>query len=405
MIIAGGTYREEVDSISYREDVGGSGFRAASLLAGAGVEFVTAVERDFTPLLDGACDLLGITARNIGRDRAVGFHYRAPFVEPVIRGHAAALSDTFEIASEDMLAFGMVERGARKLVAAALVYDPQSIDDALFSQEHPPWEAPARLAICANAAETRSFNGGLDVEAAARQMAEALGADMVVTKAGARGCLVTERRSERQTWVGAHPTATVHKLGSGDVFSAAFAHAWHNGSESVDAARFASAATAWWCDGNGLTLSSGALAGEIPAAGSEELDNTGRAPLIYLAGPFFSIEQRWLIDQCKIFLEGAGARVFSPVHEIGLGGPEVAEADLAGLAKCDAVFAILDGWDPGTLFETGWATARGIPVVAAGGNGYAEGATMLLGTGAEQHTDYTSAMYRAIWRGLGVGAA
>jgi hypothetical protein len=405
MIIAGGSYREEVDSTGHREDVGGSGFRAASLLSGAGVEFVTAVEDGFTPLLEGACGLLGITARNVGRDRAVGFHYRAPFVEPVIRGHAAALDGTLEVAGEDVLAFGMVERGVRQISATTLVYDPQSTDDALFSEERRPWNSPARLAISANATETRAFTGGPDVEAAARQMTEKLGAEVVVTKAGARGCLVTERRSQRQTWVGAHPTASVHKLGSGDVFSAAFAHAWQSGSEPVAAARFASAATAWWCGGNGLQLTPAALAGEAPDAGSDELDNAGRAPLIYLAGPFFSIEQRWLIDQCKTFLEGAGARVFSPVHEIGLGGPEVAEADLAGLSRCDAVFAILDGWDPGTLFETGWATAHNIPVVAAGGTGHAEGATMLLGTGAEHHADYTSAMYRAIWRGIGVGAA
>jgi hypothetical protein len=402
MIIGGGTYREEVDSTGHHEDVGGSGFRAASLLSGAGVEFVTAVEDGFGPLLESASGLLGITARNIGRDRAVGFHYRAPFVEPMIRGHAAALDHTFEVVGDDALVFGMVERGARKITATALVYDPQSTDDALLTEEHPPWEAPARLAISANAAETRAFTGGPDLAAAARQMVDKLGADVVVTKAGARGCLVTERANERQTWVGAHPTATVHKLGSGDVFSAAFAHAWHNGSDPVDAARFASATTAWWCDGNGLVLSPAALAGQAPDAGSNELDNQGRAPLIYLAGPFFSIEQRWLIDECKTFLEGAGARVFSPVHEIGLGGPEVAEADLTGLARCDAVFAILDGWDPGTLFETGWATARSIPVVVAGGMGHTEGATMLLGTGAEQHPDYTSGMYRAIWRGLAV---
>ncbi|MBE8146622.1 nucleoside 2-deoxyribosyltransferase [Brevibacterium casei] len=396
-------YREEVDSTSYRQDVGGSGFRAATLLAGADVELVTAVEGDFARLLEGACHILGITGHNIGRDRAVGFHYRAPFVDPIIRGHGAALNDMFEVAGDDMLAFGIVERGARKLVAAALVYDPQSTDDVLFSQEHPPWQRPSRLAICANAAEILSFSGEQEVEAAARQMAVTLGADTVVTKAGARGCLVTERQSERQIWVGAHPTATVLKLGGGDVFSTAFAHAWLNGSEPIDAARFASATTAWWSDGNGLTLSSGALSGETPDPGSDEVGNSGSAPLIYLAGPFFSVEQRWLVDQCKIFLEGAGARVFSPVHEIGIGGPEVAEADLTGLAKCDAVFAILDGWDPGTLFEIGWATARGIPVVVAGGNGHAEGATMLLGTGAEQHMDYTTAMYRAIWRGLGVG--
>ncbi len=403
MIIGGGTYREEVDSTGYREDVGGSGFRAATLLAGAGVDFVTAVEEGFFPLLESASDLFGITPHNVARDRAVGFHYRAPFIEPVIRGGQAVMSGLFEVAGDKVLAFGMVENGARKIRATALVYDPQSTDDTLFTRENRPWDETARLAISANVAETRAFSGLFDVEIAAREMADTLGAEVVVTKAGARGCLVTDRRNQHQTWVGAHPTAGVNKVGSGDVFSAAFAHAWHNGSESVEAAQFASATTAWWCGGNGLTLSAAALKGEAPDSGSDELKNVGRAPLIYLAGPFFSIEQRWLIDQCKSFLESAGARVFSPVHEIGLGGPEVAEADLAGLARCDAVFAILDGWDPGTLFETGWATARDIPVVTAGGLSHAEGATMLLGTGAEQHADYTSAMYRAIWKGLSVG--
>lgn len=405
MIVGGGTYRERVDSTQYTEDIGGSGFRAASLLSGAGIQFVSAVEDELSPLLEGACSVLGITCHNVGRDRPVGFHYRAPFVEPIVHGHSATLSTRLEVAGEHALVFGTVERGERKITATSLVYDPQSTDDVLLTEETPPWQAPDRLAICANATETRAFAGVTDVDLAARLTADKLNADVVVTKAGGRGCLVTEPRNERQTWVGAHATAAVNKLGSGDVFSAAFAQAWHGGAEPIEAARFASAATAWWCDGNGLQLSPAALAGELPNVGSDELDNAGRSPLIYLAGPFFTIEQRWLIDQCKSFLEGAGAEVFSPVHEIGLGGPEVAQADLVGLAKCDAVFAILDGWDPGTLFETGWATARSIPVVGAGGIGHAEGATMLLGTGAEQHADYTSAMYRAIWRGLGVGPA
>lgn len=405
MIVGGGTYRERVDSTQHTEDMGGSGFRAASLLAGAGIQFVTAIEDEFSPLLEGACRMLGITSHNVGRDRPVGFHYSAPFVEPIVHGHSASLSTNFEIVGEDALVFGIVERGERQIRATSLVYDPQSTDDILLTGGTPPWHTPNRLAICANATETRVFAGVNDVDIAARLTAGKLKADVVVTKAGGRGCLVTEPKNERQTWIGAHATAAVNKLGSGDVFSAAFAQAWHGGTEPIEAARFASAATAWWCDGNGLQLSPAALAGELPDSGSDELDNAGRSPLIYLAGPFFTVGQRWLIDQCKSFLEGAGAEVFSPVHEIGLGGPEVAEADLAGLAKCDAVFAILDGWDPGTLFETGWATARNIPVVAAGGIGHAEGATMLLGTGAEHHADYTTAMYRAIWRGLGVGRA
>lgn len=403
MIVGGGTYRERVDSNQHSEDIGGSGFRAASLLAGAGVQFVSAVEQELAPLLESACQTLGIESFNVGRDRTVGFQYRAPFVDPVVHGHAARLSSSFDVSGEHALVFGLVERGERRISAANLVYDPQSVDDVLITDDSPPWHVPERLVICANIAETLALAQGTDVPAAARSIVETTGAEVVITKAGGRGCLVTEGKSQRQSWVGAHPTATVNKLGSGGVFSAAFAHAWLRGAEPIEAARFASAATAWWCDGNGSRLSASALAGNLPDAGSSELDNTGRFPLIYLAGPFFTTEQRWLIDQCKTFLEGAGAQVFSPVHEIGLGGPEVAEADLAGLAKCDAVFAILDGWDPGTLFEAGWATAQGIPVVAAGGMGNEEGTTMLVGTGAEQHADFTTAMYRSIWRGLGVG--
>nr|WP_300148922.1 PfkB family carbohydrate kinase [Propionicimonas sp.] len=391
--------------MQYAEDIGGSGFRAAVLLSGAGVELVSAVEDELSPLLEGACHVLGIACNNVGRDRPVGFHYRAPFIEPIVRGHSAMFSTRFEVSGEHALVFGVVERGERQITATSLVYDPQSADDILLTEETPPWRTPRHLAICANATETRALGGAVDLDVAARLAAGKLRADAVVTKAGARGCLVTEPRNERQTWVGARATSTVSKLGSGDVFSAAFAQAWHGGAEPVEAARFASATTAWWCEGSGLRLSVAALAGELPDAGSDELDNAGRSPMVYLAGPFFTIEQRWLIDQCKDFLEDAGAEVFSPVHEIGLGGPEVAEADLTGLSKCDAVFAILDGWDPGTLFEAGWATAHGIPVVAAGGIGYQGGATMLLGTGAEHHADYVTAMYRAIWRGLRVERA
>lgn len=401
MIVGGGVYGERVDDVGYAEDLAGSGFRAATLLADAGVQLVTAVEPELGAMLQDTGQLLGITVSDGGRNRPVSFHYRAPFVEPTVYGHDAALTSPFEVTTEHALVFGLIEQGIRKIDADALVYDPQSTDDVLMTGENPPWRTPERLAICANAAETRALARVADLEEAARVAADRLNADVLVTKVGGRGCLVTEPREERQTWLGAHATETVNKIGSGDVFSAAFAHSWISGAEPIDAARLASATTAWWCSGNGTRMSRAALSGEMPDLETTALENDGREPLIYLAGPFFSIEQRWLIDQCKLFLEASGARVFSPVHEIGLGGPEVAEADLEGLASCDAVFAVLTGWDPGTLFETGWATARGIPVVTVGGASGDEGLTMLVGTGAEWHRDYTTAIYRAIWRGLG----
>jgi hypothetical protein len=400
VIVSGGTYRERIISTDYVEDLGGSGMRASVLLAGAGVNFVTAVEEAQSSYLSGMCDRLGIRVENAGRDRSVEFAYRAPFVEPILFGGSARLDRSIHLEGDSGLVYGLVESGERDTQVDALVYDPQSTTDVI-QRGVLPWRRPKRLCICANSIEVLALGHHKQIEAASVAIAERLEADVVIAKAGARGCLVTEREEKRQTWIGAYPTAMVLKLGSGDVFSAAFAHLWCAGASAIDAARYASAVTAWWCQGSGSRLSEDVLAGATPSLDITELANHGNQPTIYLAGPFFTTEQRWLVDQCKQFLEHAGALVFSPVHEIGLGGPEVAQADLAGLSACDAVFAILDGWDPGTIFETGWATARGIPVVAAGGLGDPVGATMLIGTGAEQYSDFATGMYRAIWRGLG----
>lgn len=399
MIVAGGTYHERVlTSSNHDEDFGGSGFRAAQALAARHVTLQTAVEPSLAALLPAAATAAGITANSIGRDKGVGFTYYAQFAEPLIRGADANLTTAQHIEGDHVVAFGLIERGTRTFDVESLVYDPQSVSDptgqALTDAKH------RRLSLCANTAEIRALGGQLDIEDAANNAAERLDADVVVTKAGARGCLVSEPASGRQTWVGAVPTTTVRKLGSGDVFTAAFASAWTLGADPIEAARAASHAVAWWCEHPTNTLPETVLNGE--ALGNVELGNAGTKPKIYLAGPFFTPAERWLVDRCRDFLHQAGADVFSPVHEIGMGGPEVARLDLAGLRDANAVFAILDGWDPGTLFETGWANHAGIPVVGVGANLDHVGVTMLAGTGAELHTDMTTALYRAIWVGLGV---
>ncbi|CAN5191299.1 hypothetical protein BH11ACT5_BH11ACT5_10400 [soil metagenome] len=244
------------------------------------------------------------------------------------------------------------------------------------------------------------MGSGGSLEATAQSLIRSLGVSVVVVKAGARGCLVVEQ--DNSQWIGAVPSATVRKLGSGDVFSAAFAHAWTSGSGAIEAARTASFATSWWVSHQAEQIPEAVLQSAYWGSDGIELDNAGRMPRIYLAGPFFTIAEVWLINQCRAFLQQAGASVFSPLHDIGLGGDEVASLDLAGLEGADAVFAILDGWDPGTLFEAGWANRKGIPLVGAAAQLDSIRTTMLNGTGGELYTDFTTAMYRAIWRGLGV---
>ena len=67
------------------------------------------------------------------------------------------------------------------------------------------------------------------------------------------------------------------------------------------------------------------------------------------------------------------------------------------------MLAIVDGNDGGTLFEVGYATKLGIPISALstdteGGGEYLK---LLRGSGAEVHSDFSTAVYRAIWLGMG----
>jgi nucleoside 2-deoxyribosyltransferase len=123
--------------------------------------------------------------------------------------------------------------------------------------------------------------------------------------------------------------------------------------------------------------------------------------MVYLAGPFFTLGQRWLIEEALRTLRGLGCPVFSPLHEVGFGDPQtVAPADLAGLDGSTAVLALLDGSDPGTLFEVGHARSRGIPVVGLAEDVLGRDLTMPLGSGCDIVSDLTTAAYRTAWASM-----
>jgi len=96
-------------------------------------------------------------------------------------------------------------------------------------------------------------------------------------------------------------------------------------------------------------------------------------------------------------MTGLGVEVFSPFHDVGLGGADVAQRDLEGLKQCRAVFAVLNGNDPGTVFEIGFARANGMPVTVYAERNSQSDLTMFEGTGCRVCADYTTALYSAIW--------
>lgn len=386
MKILGGTYLETCTEPELRQ-LRGSGLRAALSVRELGdSELTTAVdERDRTELAS-ICGALGITVRPLERNEPVSFEYFTPLSSPVINGRLARVEELIEVTGDNVLVFGMVENTRIRVEAERAVFDPQRPRD--IAELDMSWLGAEQWALVANASETVALGGAIDVEAAARKLLDDTGAAVVVTKRGARGALVTE--SSGQTRVPVFPTQRVHPVGSGDVFAAAFAHHWCAGRrDAVDAATRASLGAASYCESR---------RDDFSLAWEERLEPLGIGPVkVYIAAPFFDIAQRWLVELVRESLQGLGAEVFSPFHDVGHGGDEVAEADLAGLDDCGAVLALLDGDDGGTVFETGYARARGSPVVAYGTRYSREGAKMIRGSGGEVHQDLSTAVYRSIW--------
>jgi nucleoside 2-deoxyribosyltransferase len=119
---------------------------------------------------------------------------------------------------------------------------------------------------------------------------------------------------------------------------------------------------------------------------------------IYLAGPFFTFSQRLLVNDIWNKFKALGLKVFSPFHDVGHGkAQDVVDKDLRGLDESEVVFAIIDGLDPGTLFEVGYAISKKIKVVAYVQNEGEESLKMLEGTNCIIESDFATAIYKTYW--------
>lgn len=392
ILVAGGVYHERCIWPNW-DQLYGSGGRAAAALSGHvnAIALRTYARPDTADSFKTCANVFGFSFDPVSAEQTISFEYVHTLSVPVIRPSVPLIraNEPLAASGDVVLRFGMME-GSATVNADRCIYDPQTaFGPESFTDNG---SRAGHLAIVGNRGEVLALGGGADPIEAAKALLRG-GAEVVVIKSGVEGAFVVD--ASGTTSVAPHQTQNVWTIGSGDVFAAMFASAWGvHRSAPVDAARLASRAVAEYVNSMALPVPSADVLGRNPlppavAAGGP----------VYLASPFFTLGQRWLVDESRRYLGELGMKVFSPVHDVGPGPAEtVAPADLAALDKCDAVFAILDGLDCGTIFEVGYARARNKPVYALAQNVSEEDLKMVAGSGCRVFDDFVTALHHVAWR-------
>jgi len=396
--VVGGVYREYCVHPRWNQVYGSAG-RAAMAIARMGslVKLHSYLDPDILDIFNGevvwqsTLSVLPTTVSGVVR-----FDYLHDMATPRISGCPEAQHAAIELAEEQVIRFGMME-GNAVVHAEWAVYDPQNKDSAEpFGQNG---STATHLALVLNSWEAATMAGMPDQppSVTAPVIAKAQGAEVVIVKMGPEGAFVWTAQGTSQ--VPAYRTHNVWKLGSGDCFVAHFALGWmHDRLTPTDAAQAASLATAFYCADQRLPTRDDLANCTLPPIAVSRNFASGQRPKVYLAAPFFDLGQVWMVEQAQATLKTLGFTVFSPYHDIGLGpAGDVVEKDLQGIRDSDMLFAIADGLDAGTIYEIGYARAIGKPVVVYSERQTDENLKMMHGSDCVICTNYTTAMYSALW--------
>lgn len=391
--VIGGTYYEYC-SEPHWEEIYGSGFRAAHALSGFGLDlhFHTYADQELKAYLDFFAENYGLQLHSNHLDLSVSFSYTQPLASPSFFPAQTAFSKVKPLITgpgDGCILFGMIE-GDAIVDAKRVVYDPQNPNSPTSFWAN--GSKAEELVLVLNMGEARAFTHCENIEDIADFLVTKENILGAIIKNGPEGAYVVENGSIAH--IPAYKSEKVWPIGTGDIFTAYFGYQWIVKGEPIEtAARLASLATAHYAESPVLPLSE-----DYPSQLEPFLMDTAVTAKVYLAGPFFTMGQRWMVNEFRNTLISFGLPVFSPLHDVGLGEPDqVVGPDLNALNQCGVVLALLDGKDLGTVFEVGYAVAKGIPVLAFVENEKRSDLTMLIGSGCEFESDFSSCIYKIFW--------
>ncbi len=398
--IVGGVYPEVCIYPEWNQIFGSGGRSAAALCELSNkVDLFCYISRHLLMDIKAISNSFGYNLHPVLNEKSVSFKYFHGLSRPEIYPHNYLHfnANTIIVKASNILRFGFIE-GNAKVEGEWVVYDPQSATAP--EGFHNNGSSAKHLSIVLNANEGRLLSGEYDPYKIVSKLLADSEAEVIILKMGPLGTLIhTEKHNKLLPCL---KTNKVWPIGSGDIFSAVYAHFWtEKQSDPFVAADCALKATAHYCNWSVLP---------IPKAFDEEIASIA-VPLefqkdisgivkkkIYLAGPFFTIAQRWLIEEIRRELINQGLQVFSPLHDVGHGAAQdVAKEDVKGLEDSDIVFAIIDGLDAGTLFEVGYSVSKCIPVIGLVQNEKFEDLKMLEGTNCIIENDLVTAIYKTAW--------
>ena len=401
MRIVGGIYSER--SIFPENDViFGSGGRAAAALGliNPDITLTSFVGRNRQRDIEfHVKDIWHVKLDSYPVPEIVSFTYYHGLSYPIIKPTRLPVDDAPEIRVSDnvILQFGMLE-GSAVVNGEKVIYDPQNPERPERFDEN--GSTAQELAYILNRTEAYKLTGHEDPVQAAKTLFDQPDVVVVIIKSGADGAIVHTAATTGH--IEAYVTDNVWPIGSGDVFAAVFAHFWGTKNTlPVEAARYASRGAALYCGRKQIPLCPENLTSADFIFKRLTPSRKPSNATIYLAGPFFTMSQLWLIEEARAALRNAGFNVFSPYHDVGIGDADkVIPADIQGIERADVMFALCDGLDAGTLFEIGYAVKKGLPVVAFSEQTSDEAMKMLYGTKCKVFHDFTSAIYHAQWEAL-----
>ncbi|MEO7211830.1 PfkB family carbohydrate kinase [Mucilaginibacter sp.] len=390
--IVGGTYYEICRDPAWNE-LYGSGLRAVHTLCEGAAEIVfnTDVGKDDYELLLSITNALKAEVEATIVPFTTLFNYDYPLANPSYSQTEIKDEIPPTIEGELIIQFGMVE-GNKKVLAKKVVYDPQSpINPQSFWQNGSETD---ELIWVANFTEVKTFTGFSDLSKIKTHLFNIEKVNAAIIKMGTNGALLIQKDKD-DVFIPLYKTKRVWPIGTGDIYTATFGFNYLiNKLPIEECALKASLATAYYTE---------TLALPIPdfidkSRFKEFYNNSTVKKKIYLAGPFFNMAQRWLVEQFRLQLINFGFEVFSPYHDVGLGDAQkVVPQDINAIERCDLLVAIADGLDSGTMFEIGYAVALKKSIIVFSENEQEESLTMLKGTNCIIESDFSTLIYKTVW--------